>query len=792
MAEYSPEQTSEMFRQLAESAQNYHRELDPLAKGSKDMASKAKGASDALFQFGKDLGAAAGQASKAMIDVKDGAGKYSSAFDTLSAASDKLGANMSGFGKVVTQVGSALFKLAGNSLKQNEALHKSYRALSDFGAVGKDFFVVLTDMQKAGFAIKQNSDEYIASLKAAAPGIATFAGSVNAGKKAMTETFQKTLNRSEKHLEHFGISSEEAFKRTGSYMTQLSLSSTKQKMTSDDLSKSSVRYMEALTGLAELTGKSRDEAEKVREAQMTDLRFQMKLNDIRKTDPEKAERLQDMMMATQMRYGKEAADGLKSMIVTNGAVVDDAAAKFVMMFGKEGYKNFQGVMNNSSQDFAVSFAELMKKNVPILQKGFDNVKETIMYGGNDIGGELGRNIDVYSGMIAGQNLDYAKWVKEWKDLKKGEHMGMVDANTERKRNEREVRNAYEKLEFNVARIAVPAVNLFARVVKAAAGGLANVVHMLGGPDMRSSFKNFENFQDAAEEASKQQVELNKLSKERIEIEKDIANYEDKRTRALKSGQSTWLIDKMLSHARGRLETNRKNTTTAQGLLGEAQTSARAFGEQQQADVMGANTMLAGKDAGSIEGLRIKEGDVHMAGAYVDPKLVSLAKQIQSNVGGFKYFSSFNDKFHQDRNSLHNKGKALDFVLDHWPDPSEGEKLAGSLRAMGFSKVIDEYNNPSSGATAGHIHAELQAKNGGIFSGPITGYNVQLHGDEMVTPMKKGVGVEKHPLSSAPQTSGMSMEMSEMMGSLFSKIDDLIDLQRRANSTREEILTHAKA
>lgn len=789
MADYSPEQTAEMFRQLAESAQNYHRELDPLAKGQKDLNEKAKKNMDKLKDYFDSMTASVGQATKAMTDVKDGAGKYSNSFDTLGDATIKFGSNMNFAGKAITTLIGSFFKLAGSSLKQNEALHKSYRALSEFGAVGRDFGGLLTDFQKAGFAIKQNSDEYIAALKAAAPGLATFAGSVNAGKAALSDTFGKTLNRSEKHLEHFGISSEEAFKRTGSFMSQMALSNNKQKMSSDDLSKSSVRYMEALTGLAELTGKSRDEAEKMREAQMTDLRFQMKLNDIRKTDPDKAERLNDMIMATQARYGKEAAEGLKSMIVTNGAVVDDAAAKFVQTFGKEGYKNFQTVMN-SNQDFAVSFAELMKKNVPILENSFANVKDAITYGGNDVGAELGRNVEVYGGMIAGQNLDYAKWLEEWKKLKNGENMAQVDANTERKRNEREVRNAYEKLEFNVARLAVPAVNLFARVVKAAAGGLANFVHWIGGPDMRSSFKNFDSFQDAAEEASKQQAELNKLNKERIEIEKDIANYEEKRNRALKAGQSTWMIDKMLSHARGRLESNKANVTTAQGLLGEAQTSARAFGEQQQAAVMSAQTTIAGKEAGSIEGLRVKQGDVQMAGAYVDPKLISLAKQIQSNIGGFRYFSSINDKFHQDRNSLHNKGKALDFVLDHWPDAAEGEKLAGQLRQMGFSKVIDEYNNPSSGATAGHIHAELQAKNGGIFSGPITGYNVKLHGDEAVVPAQKGV--TKQPLSAMPQSSGLSSEMSDMMVSLFDKLDSLIELQRKANSTHDELLTHSKA
>lgn len=135
------------------------------------------------------------------------------------------------------------------------------------------------------------------------------------------------------------------------------------------------------------------------------------------------------------------------------------------------------------------------------------------------------------------------------------------------------------------------------------------------------------------------------------------------------------------------------------------------------------------------------------GSTISYELIELAKKIQGGVSGFKYFSGFNDRYHQEEspNSLHTQGMAADFVLDKKPSRDEGKQLTTLLKSLGATKAIDEYNSPSAKATAGHIHVEIakmtgqgvQAAAGGVFDGPKSGYAATLHGMEAVIPLKDG-------------------------------------------------------
>ena len=126
---------------------------------------------------------------------------------------------------------------------------------------------------------------------------------------------------------------------------------------------------------------------------------------------------------------------------------------------------------------------------------------------------------------------------------------------------------------------------------------------------------------------------------------------------------------------------------------------------------------------SESGLKLRAtGDVQAAGAYLDENLVNLSKQLPSIVDTekiaskpgevplkFESISGLNDAFHKKLNykSEHTEGKAVDFTLNRKPTKEEGEKLVALLKTKGFSKVIDEYNNPSGAAIGGgHIHAEV--------------------------------------------------------------------------------------
>jgi hypothetical protein len=141
-------------------------------------------------------------------------------------------------------------------------------------------------------------------------------------------------------------------------------------------------------------------------------------------------------------------------------------------------------------------------------------------------------------------------------------------------------------------------------------------------------------------------------------------------------------------------------------------------------------------AGSLEGLKMKKGDVQAADAGVHPKLIEMAKQVQANMPNFAYFSAFNDQYHQENapSSFHTKGLAMDFALNKAPTKEEGQAIVKYLQSIGASTAIDEYNNPSSKATAGHIHAQIPGfADGGIALEPTIAM-VAEKGPEVMMPL----------------------------------------------------------
>lgn len=142
-------------------------------------------------------------------------------------------------------------------------------------------------------------------------------------------------------------------------------------------------------------------------------------------------------------------------------------------------------------------------------------------------------------------------------------------------------------------------------------------------------------------------------------------------------------------------------------------------------------------------------------------------------------------------SLHEKGEAVD--IQNYNDPA----AIAAMNKQGLSQKVP--NDP--------VH--FQARNGGIFDGPNSGYDVTLHGKEMVVPtpdvskMFDGKDkVAKQELSSVfnqqntnntqssdTATADMIAKLMEMMEE---KMDDMIDKLSDSHSTQEQLLKYSKA
>lgn len=202
------------------------------------------------------------------------------------------------------------------------------------------------------------------------------------------------------------------------------------------------------------------------------------------------------------------------------------------------------------------------------------------------------------------------------------------------------------------------------------------------------------------------------------------------------------------------------------------------------------------------GLKIKEGDVQGEGYLLDNRIIPFAKNIQANIPGFVRFTAMNDRYHHKLSykSKHTMGKAIDFTLKKKPTKAEGQGLVNMLKKAGAAHVIDEYNNPSGAATAGHIHAQF-ARNGGLFDGPDKGFPkpstmlssldaqsivmrlAKTNASNASSEAKKGLA-SKNSASIHSQNSQLTMELAK-------KLDLVIEALDNDNSVQTKILKHSR-
>ena len=132
----------------------------------------------------------------------------------------------------------------------------------------------------------------------------------------------------------------------------------------------------------------------------------------------------------------------------------------------------------------------------------------------------------------------------------------------------------------------------------------------------------------------------------------------------------------------------------------AAASAKAAKEQENL-----NKMVG---ASALSGLRIKSSEA-FAGGQVRGYTANFAQMAQKSLGSdLSRFTAFNDLYHKGTNSKHATGNAFDFTIADASKSTQAVKqLEDVAKRYGYVvKVLDEYRNPSSRATGGHLHVSV--------------------------------------------------------------------------------------
>ena len=108
----------------------------------------------------------------------------------------------------------------------------------------------------------------------------------------------------------------------------------------------------------------------------------------------------------------------------------------------------------------------------------------------------------------------------------------------------------------------------------------------------------------------------------------------------------------------------------------------------------------------------EQGSELTSGGELNPKLLDILSlfldewtKIEGNGCKLK-FTSGHDKFHQNRNSKHKIGDAVDITLSSSCHSKFTELLNTYTKKYPGFVYIDEYKNPSPGASGGHFHINI--------------------------------------------------------------------------------------
>ena len=735
--------------------------------------------------------------SSTILSTDRGTGKYASSVQT---ATDAVGDIASKFG-VLGAVAGGLIKVLGGlaaaSLKQNDALIKSYRSLSEFGNMDFGDGVEKLKNNLASLGTTAESSAYIAQLIGKlAPDLVAFGGSVTKGKDELFKLSSGLLNNKfEDQLKNLGYTTEQTTEISGRYVAQLAKVGATQGKSTDQLRKSSFDYMVVLQQLSDLTGQSRDALQAQIDEQNRDVAYRAYLRTLSAED--RAASMSAIQAITAFG-GKSMGDAAKEMAELGGGV-RTAKSAMMQMYNPDLFNMYQQAMK--SKNPALLMADEFRKRAPQINAAVDNLVGGITAGGPDIADALGQTTDLYDALeriTALKDLNPAEYKKKVQELM-DQTKGRIVQGTKQEQYERRIQNAYQELIYTIGDAAVPAITMFTKALNTMGFGLAKFFKGITGIDYTGLFETFENYNETVKALNEEEINQKQLKQQSAKIQKEIDETTRQRDERIKKGDdlndwssSAAALQIDINNQKSKLKDIQNQIETSKGRQQTARAAQTSFTE--------GTPVSQGTKENGLEGVRLKQGPdgALAAGATVTPELAAFAKKLAETIPEYTYISSLNDEYHKGTNSKHAQGKALDFTLANRPNAEEANAIIKRIQAIDPSvKVLDEYNGGSERKKGGHFHVEL-AKNGGLFNGPSSGYPVMLHGKESVLPTKALDNlVSKLPLPGTLFGEGNNSSMSDTqdllnaMKGVQSMLDTLHNTFRRSLGVQEDILTHTK-
>lgn len=536
MADLNVDELARAIASATISAQDHARSLNDYAAASAKAAEIQDAASkktvQALKDFSKVVGTSAVDFSKAMATGSEGTAKYSGAITGAADAAGNAAATMLGafgpLGIIVGGVIKAFGALMGASLKQNDQLMKSYRELSEVGSVSGSLEKLQSDLNRVGLTTEE-AEKFGKLLGKNSNELSSFGGSVSAGKDKFIGVFEGMIgvgNKTEIAMQRIGYSANDMRDATADYVSKQSRLGLAQGKTTEQLRTESAKYMVTLRELGELTGMSRDEAQKIMDQQQADARFSITLRQMEMEGKgDEARRLQAYMATYEKTFGKDAAQGLMEQIVNKGAIVGEASAKAF----------------TSTQGKAYEMAERVAKGQASMQEGLSQTAVGVRRNLDQVGSSLmiaGKGAESYTGTY--EQINGALAIENKKNIDVAGKLAAIqqqggvqlNKNIDIEQRAREVRLAADKLLLEVGNGTVSMFEKltdimfkFGKFLAQTIDKLSSVIPGMTQTNLSEGFKDKDDFQNelnvAKNEKKAAEEKAALIKKDFDEISKDI-------------------------------------------------------------------------------------------------------------------------------------------------------------------------------------------------------------------------------------------------------------------------------
>lgn len=697
---------------------------------------------DGFKQFA-DVGATFGKTLLDIGDANKGFTQFNSLIDGVTSALGEMAKAIPIAGEAI----SGAMKMAAEGAKfVLDQLQKTATAFNELGNTGALTAEGMSGLQRQFLESGMTLDGYKKTIQENSKDLAAFGGTVGEGAKRFSK-FTGDIVDSDAGLalRRLGFSADQIGETAAAFVSQQTRLGLAQRKSNDQLTQGAIQYTRELDALTKLTGMQRKDIEKQQEVALGEARFRAKYDEMVAMGQEKQAKAMLDFQTMVNNQAPEMAAGLRDM--ATGLVNSEAAQKVFADTGGAA----AGIMERLKAgqiDQVQAYKELQAATLANMATS----RENAMAMGNQAGvftdyaqksNFLNSTINELGQVVSTQN----------KQMTKGQDP-LTDSTVAAQQAMDQMSRQIQNFAFNAMPAASKAVETFTTTLNTFIGEVSKQLGVplkdLGGNVAQAS-NTLTKVPTAADTAiTAAQVALNPqqlLADQQSRAEKlakqDEANWKQA-TLTEKASVATAKtvenlgdalgdlvgfvgaegIGKRIKAAAGAAREERIATDTEylrrQGRLPEqppvAPGQPPAAGAPAAPAVPGqppaapGAAVRAGQQDLAAMGLRIKQGDVQAQGATISPKLIELARSIQSSVPGFAYFSGFNDRFHQENapGSRHTSGLAADFALSSVPTREQGAAIVSQLKGMGASVVIDEYNNPSAKSTAGHFHVEVPA------------------------------------------------------------------------------------